>query len=301
MADDNRPGPVTPVSGPVVHGPGGQAYYRDPTQLTSDAVAAAVDVSRRELAALRQVLETRMDGIDRDRGRLWAAVNSWPGTLEERLEYRHREFEGDLAAGTEVLKQRLDSMDKAIALAADELNTARADLPVKSERERVRRNEASRAVHAAEREFVMAQIALVQAVMTEKFAAVDGRFGESKIAVDAAFAAAKEAVTEQNKSNSAAIAKSEAATKEQLESLRREGGTDRQAMTDKIDDARTRLTTVESRTAGLSEGTGQARSERTEERAKRETQHNQIMLVLFALALVVSIISVVISVAFIHH
>ena len=112
----------------------------------------------------------------------------------------------------------------------------------------------------------MAQVEIVRAVMAEKFVAVDGRFEESKVAVDAAFAAAKEAVAEQNKSNSASIGKAEANNKEQLASLSRVTDAGLAGLADKIDDARTRLTSLESRTAGIQQGTGAARDYRAEVR-----------------------------------
>lgn len=75
-------------------------------------------------------------------------------------------------------------------------------------------------------------------------------------AIDAAFSAQKEAVGEQNRSNAAAIAKSEAQVKEQIASLGNLFKTTTDAATDKIDDVRTRLTSLESHRKGGSDTIG---------------------------------------------
>jgi len=190
----------------------------DPTKLTTEAVDKATVQFRRELAGLREIIETRLAGSDEDRRHLWDFVNGWPG----RADADHRKLEA----------------------------------------------EATRRL-AAEREFIVGQIAIVNAVMTEKFAAVDGQFGASKIAVEAALTAQKEAVGEQNKANDRAIAKSETAVKEQLTSLRQVADASFKAMEDKITDARDRLTGIESLTRGIEQAGGQGRAERGEQREVR--------------------------------
>jgi hypothetical protein len=70
-----------------------------------------------------------------------------------------------------------------------------------------------------------------------------------KSAVDAAFAAAKEAVAEQNKSNALAIAKSEAGFTKQLDMLGEANKTNMRSVDDKINDMKERVTIIESRTS----------------------------------------------------
>ena len=134
-------------------------------------------------------------------------------------------------------------------------------------------------------------------VMAEKFTAIDGRFGESKTAVDAAFAAAKEAVAEQNKSNTAAIAVSETNTKEQLASLSRVTDAGLGALTDKITDARDRLTVIESLTRGIEQAGGANREQRTEERAEshvlRSEASQTVIMVIMALSVIIATVSTV--------
>jgi hypothetical protein len=82
----------------------------------------------------------------------------------------------------------------------------------------------------SQRTEVMGEIRRVSDVTDQKFNAVDQRFEErdtrteqaaqeSRISLDAALAAAKEAVGEQNKSNALSIAKSEVATQKQIDAL----------------------------------------------------------------------------------
>jgi hypothetical protein len=223
----------------------------DPTVLTTEAVTRATDIFRREVANLREILETRLDGNDDQRALLWKEVHDWPAFLETRLERRRREFEDDLASIKELLEQRMAAMDKAIELAVRELDKQCGIL--RDERE-------SKA--EAEREYMMSQLGTVSSVMAEKFSAVDGRFEESKVAVDAAFAAAKEAVAEQNKSNAREIGKSETATKEQLASLSRVTDAGIAGLSDKISDARDRLTAIENLTRGIEQAGGVVRQDR---------------------------------------
>jgi hypothetical protein len=216
----------------------------DPTKLTTEAVDKATVQYRRELATLREIIETRLAGSDEDRRHLWDFVNGWPG----RADADHRRLEAETF-------RKL----------------------------------------AAEREFILAQLAIVSSVMTEKFAAVDGQFSASKTAVEAALTAQKEAVGEQNKANDRAIAKSETAVKEQLTSLSQVADASFKAMEDKITDARDRLTVIESLTRGIEQAGGKGRAEREEARGNREVLHNSYVLVFMAVSLVVSVAAIVIT------
>jgi len=84
---------------------------------------------------------------------------------------------------------------------------------------------------------------------------IDRRAADNKIAVDNAFLAAKEAVTEQNKSNNMAISKSEVAFSDQIRQLGVNIQTMNNAVTDKIDDVKDRINILE-RTTKSTEGHG---------------------------------------------
>lgn len=109
----------------------------------------------------------------------------------------------------------------------------------------------------------------VVARFEEKFIGVETQFNErdtrtenttreQKIAIDAAFAAQKEAVAEQNKSAAAAISKSEAATGEKIQALallidaglkatNSKLDDNLRSATDKIDDLKTRMGVIDER------------------------------------------------------
>ena len=101
----------------------------------------------------------------------------------------------------------------------------------------------------------------IEEVMTERFSAVNQRFverdtrteqaaQESRISLDAALAAAKEAVGEQNKSNTQSILKSETSTTKLIDGLQTLIQTNTDATNDKIADIRTRLDRGEGTTRG---------------------------------------------------
>lgn len=109
---------------------------------------------------------------------------------------------------------------------------------------------------------VEASIKRLQELHEEKFGSIQTQFKErdtrteqtskdSKVAVDAALQAAKEAVGEQNKSSALAIAKSEAATTKQIDQIGLLIQNMAKALDDKIGDIKERLTSIESRGVGI--------------------------------------------------
>ena len=106
------------------------------------------------------------------------------------------------------------------------------------------------------REEMQREIAHLKELVFEKFTAVGERFTErdvrsereardNKTAVDAAFAAQKEAAAAQNAANTTAIGKSEDATKEALVKLGEAGEASRQALSDRIDAVKESVSNVE--------------------------------------------------------
>lgn len=117
---------------------------------------------------------------------------------------------------------------------------------------------------AALRTEAMSEVRRVNDVTDQKFDAVRQQFTErdtrteqaaqeSRISLDAALAAAKEAVGEQNKSNAQSILKSEVATQKQIDSLVTLMSTSIKAAEDKIADLKSRLDRGESGDAGRAE------------------------------------------------
>jgi hypothetical protein len=104
-------------------------------------------------------------------------------------------------------------------------------------------------------------------VHEEKFASIQVQFRErdvrteqsskdSKVAVDAALQAAKEAVGEQNKSSALAIAKSEASTTKQIDQQGLLIQSTAKASDEKIDDIKERLTRIEGGGKGMRDMVG---------------------------------------------
>ena len=143
-----------------------------------------------------------------------------------------------LAGLKEAIETRLEGSDKAVELLrgqTDKLPTSIVD-----------------AVHQ------------LQSLHEEKFRSIETQFVErdtrteqtsrdSKVAVDAALQAAKEAVGEQNKSNALAIAKSEATFTKQIDQIGVLISTLQKGLDDKIDDIKGRLGAIENSKKGGNE------------------------------------------------
>ncbi len=106
------------------------------------------------------------------------------------------------------------------------------------------------------RELIETMIVAVRQLHEEKFDSIDIRFMErdkrvdqavrdAKTSADAALQAAKEAVSEQNKSNTLSIAKSESAFTKQIDNLG-----------DKINDVKDRMNVIEGRSKGIGDSWG---------------------------------------------
>lgn len=108
---------------------------------------------------------------------------------------------------------------------------------------------------------IAAEVRRLRELHDEKFTSIQTQFTErdirteqtardSKVAVDAALQAAKEAVGEQNKSSALAIAKSEASTTKQIDQISVLIETMKRGLDDKIDDIKTRITQIEGQKTG---------------------------------------------------
>lgn len=163
----------------------------------------------------------------------------------------------ELGSLREVLETRLAAMDTATALVAMKLEGLTREFNDRLEKQRRERLEQL----AATREIMMAQLEIVRAVGDERFAAVAVQFGErdirtekaaqeARISLDAALAAAKEAVGEQNKSNTLAIDKSDRNTKEKIDSLVIQISTSIDSLNDKILELRRAVDRSEGKSQG---------------------------------------------------
>jgi hypothetical protein len=96
---------------------------------------------------------------------------------------------------------------------------------------------------------VQHQVTTLREVVVERFNGIKTQLTDRDTAVSAAFAAAKEAASEQNKSNTMAISKSETAVSERLKGIDETNKTNFKAVDNKIDDMKDRLTIIESKTS----------------------------------------------------
>lgn len=142
-----------------------------------------------------------------------------------------------LEALREVLETRLDGMDKAIEL-----------LQATSDKFPARIDEKIEALRGVQEE----KFRSIQVQFAERDVRTDQTSRDSKVAVDAALQAAKEAVAEQNRSSALAIAKSEASTMKQIDQQGLLIQTTAKASDEKIDDIKERLTRIEGKGEGAS-------------------------------------------------
>lgn len=138
-------------------------------------------------------------------------------------------------AKLDVVSQRLAAMDRATELLSSNVNRVPSQL--------------TDAINHL-RELVDEKFASIAKQFEERDTRSERESKDNKVAVDAAFAAQKEAASEQNKSNTLAISKSEAATSETINKLAELFRTTVGGLGDKIDDVKTRVAAVEATKQG---------------------------------------------------
>jgi ElaB/YqjD/DUF883 family membrane-anchored ribosome-binding protein len=174
---------------------------------------------------------------------------------------------------TRVVGVRLDGMQKAVDVFQADLTRVPTTL--------------DRAVGGL-RELLESQIEVLSSITTERFKGVaaqfderdtrtDQRAGDTKLAVDAAFAAAKEAT-----------GKIEAGFTKSIDNLQELMNTNAKASDDKISDLKDRITAIESRTQGIVAANQESREGRTE-------NWGQIAGVSFVVAAIVSVVTFLIE------
>lgn len=229
MADDARELPEFRGSRPVP----------DPTQLTNELVAKAT-------VALREILETRMDGLE-------ARVVTSEAMLTRHVDIAIKTIEDLLSTKINANGARIEHGEKELA---DKFAAFSAIVDGKTKE----REHAITALNFLLDEKIKAlteTVGVFKTAVNERFQLGDVQTEKAardvKSAVDAAFAAAKEAVGEQNKSNALSIAKSEVSTTKQLDQLAENLRLSVKTSDDKIGDLKDRIIAME----GQSKGTGQ--------------------------------------------
>lgn len=141
----------------------------------------------------------------------------------------------ELGSLREIINARLDGMDKILGLLQSGMDNRQ--------------------------QAITAEVTHLRTLHEEKFHSISIQFSErdtrteqtskdSKVAVDAALQAAKEAVGEQNKSSALAIAKSENSTTKQIDQIGINIQSTTENLNDKIDDVKARLLTIDGLTTG---------------------------------------------------
>jgi hypothetical protein len=208
------------------------------------------------MAALRELIETRLQAMDKATELLAASVGRVPSDTDKQVN-----------ALRELLGARIDGMDQATRLLADGFAQFPSDLDRSA---------------SALREILSRQISNVQNVTLEKFAATEGTFDSNALALTAALAAQKEAAAEQNKSNTLAIAKSEQATKETIAANAAQTSAGLTSQAAIVADLKERVVRLE--TAGPA---------RLEERAERRADHGVSMASVMAVIAFVSVVAAI--------
>ncbi len=237
--------------------PGDWRPIPDPTKLTTEQL-------RRELATLREILETRLDAMDRAT-ELTATHAAVVGQQIEQTRDRLRdETAADVRQLRELLETRLDGMDRAIRLHAEIIDRvpAERDMAIKHLADLHDEKFASIALQFAERD-----------VRSEQ--ATEG----AKQALDAALLAQKELVAQQNEANSAAAAKAEASFTKQIDQI----GTIIQTLEKALDARITELKERIDRGEGTTAGAAGSRSE-------RRLDTGQVLTTLSVLAAVIGLL-----------
>jgi hypothetical protein len=258
----------------------------DPTVLTTAALreteAALLGRFRDGDASLRELLEERLRGMDTATKLLAERVDRIPVDADAAREHLRQDIAAQVLALRELVTGRIDGIDRATKLLAENVDKLPSDIDRSS---------------AALREVVEGLITNVRDVTLEKFDAVNTRFlerdtrteqaaQESRISLDAALAAAKEAVSEQNKANAQAIQKSEIATQKQIDANAANTATSIKAIAERLDDVKARLDKGEGGIAGSAD-------QRTETRLDRGSMTGSVQAIIMGIAIMVSLISVI--------
>ncbi len=203
----------------------GSVPVPDPTALTAAAVSQASEQLRREISNLREILEAQIHGntrsIDAAREERFQQLN----TAHAEVDAAEARFSEKVTAAADASLREIERMNVAVDLKVAHLQE----------------------LHETKFESVALQF-------KERDTRSERESRDNKVAVDAAFAAQKEAASEQNKSNTLAIDKSEKATAETLNKQADLFKSTTDALDGKIEDAKqivnkmdTRLTAIESR------------------------------------------------------
>jgi hypothetical protein len=220
----------------------------DPTDRTTQLVDRAI-------GAFREVVETRLTGIDRATelvARDLVSATSETDLAARRMQAHTtediRKLRELIEANLETIGARINGMDTATRLLADSVAKFPSDV--------------DRAVQSAT-DLILSQLKTVEAVSQEKFSGIEGTFEANALALTAALSTQKEAAAEQNKSNTLAISKSEQAQKETTLANAAQTNTGLEGLLTTLTDLKDRVVRLEAKAVNLRESDGDARAAST--------------------------------------
>ena len=257
----------------------------DPTVLTTQLVDRAI-------GAFREVVETRLQAIDRATELVakdvvsataetdLAAQRMQAHTTEDILKLREL-----IEANLETISARINGMDTATRLLADSVAKFPSDV--------------DRAVQSAT-DLILSQLRSVESVSMEKFSGIQGTFESNALALTAALAAQKEAAAEQNKSNTLAITKSESATKETIAANAAQNAAATTALQTTLTDIKDRVVRLEAKAVNIRESAGDVQAVSTFDQTNRIAgtmgTRMTINTVIAAVSAMVAVVAVVFAV-----
>jgi predicted component of type VI protein secretion system len=246
----------------------------DPTKLTTEQL-------RRELATLREIIETRLDGMDRatEVARSQAAVSR--AQIEQIRDRQREETVTQIGQLRKLLEARLDGMDRATEVVSSQAAVSRAQ--IEQIRDRLREETVTQIGQL--RKLLEARLDGMDRAIALQFGERDVRSEQatvsSKQALEAALLAQKELVAQQNDANSAAAAKAEASFTKQIDQIGTIIQTTEKATDARITELKERIDRGEGSTAGA-----------TGSRSERAQVTNQVLMAMSVLAAVIGLLIV---------
>lgn len=148
----------------------------------------------------------------------------------------------EITALKEIIYTRLDGMDRAIVVFSDNMTRAPTEVD--------RQINHLRMLLTQRFEVDQEKFSSVQTQFNERDVRTEQTAKDSKVAVDAALQAAKEAVGKQQEASDRAIAKAEAATAKQIDQIGVLIATNNKAIDDKVNDLKERMAVITGQDVG---------------------------------------------------
>jgi hypothetical protein len=208
----------------------------DPSDRTTIEMLRAVRAERDYVDGQLAVRDERFEGIARATVLLNSQMTAVPSETDKAIQHLQSLHEGLIISVEKVAAERFISIQKQLS---------------ERDKEFAERDKVHEGMVSSLAQVTAEQLKTVALQFKERDTRSERESRDNKVAVDAAFAAQKEAASEQNKSNTLAISKSEASTSETINKLSEAGVASTKALSDKIDDVKTRITATEQQIQNL--------------------------------------------------